>query len=416
VQLKRPGPLTTRVSIATDGTEGTRGFGGADNPAMSADGRFVAFDSQAGNLVVPNDGSSDDVFLRDRLTGTTTRISSAPDGSVGNLPSLSPTISADGRFIAFTSYARNLVASDTNLVPDVFIHDRLTSTTTRVSMAPGGQANGPSEDASMSSDGRFVAFTSDASNLVPGDTNQVRDAFVHDRTTGTTRRVSVASDGRQATNAAFDTSISADGRSVAWTSLAPELVAGDTNGVHDVFVHDLTASTTTRVSVGSARTQASAESSDAILSADGRLVAFASRAPNLVEGDTNGNEDVFVHDLVTATTARVSVGPGGQQGDKRSWQPTISPDGSVVGFASEATNLVEGDTNAYGDVFLHDRSTGATARVSLASDGSQGTVGWSRRPVISADGAHVAFVSGSRTLVVGDTNNEDDIFVRDLTG
>jgi Tol biopolymer transport system component len=294
--------------------------------------------------------------------------------------------------------------------------------TTRVSVATGGgQANSGSFDPSISADGRYVAFVSAATNLVSGDTNNFQDIFVHDRQTGQTTRVSVASDGTQANGHSYAPSISADGRYVAFASLASNLVSGDTNGAWDVFVHDRQTGETTRVSVASDGTQAIGFffGSSPSISADGRYVAFDSWATNLVSGDTNDKPDVFVHDRQTGQTTRVSVSSDGTQangGPGWSGNPSsISADGRYVAFHSYADNLVSGDTNSATDIFVHDRQTGVTTRVSIASDGTQAN-GFSASPSISADGRYVAFMSGATNLVSGDTNNDWDVFVHGREG
>ena len=163
------------------------------------------------------------------MPGNTTRVSVASDGTQSNNSSYNPSISANGRYVAFESEATNLVRGDTNNFRDIFVHDRQTGQTTRVSVASDGtQANGHSYDPSISADGRYVAFASLANNLVSGDTNDQQDIFVHDRQTGQTTRVSVASDGTQASGHSFNPSISADGRYVAFVSSASNLVGGDT--------------------------------------------------------------------------------------------------------------------------------------------------------------------------------------------
>jgi Tol biopolymer transport system component len=431
--------LTTLASVASDGTQGD---GPSFNSSVSADGRFVAFDSEADNLVAGDTNARGDVFVHDRQTGTTTRVSVASDGTQANEGSGLPAISADGRVVAFVSAATNLVAGDTNALVDVFVHDRLTGQTTRVNVASDGtQAGGVSPavggaDPSISADGRFVAFHSDASNLVPGDTNtcaslpnippgECPDVFVHDLQTGQTTRVSVASDGTQGDDQSFRAAISADGRFVAFVSSASNLVAGDSNGEVDVFVHDRQTGQTTRASVASDGTQANGASSGPAISADGRLVAFSSEASNLVPHDTNGRrspgrgEDVFVHDRQTGQTTRASVasGPGLQQGNGPSLAPSISADGRFVAFSSGATNLVPHDSNRIDDVFVHDRQTGATVRASVASDGTQATgiaglFDFSTDPSISADGHLVAFTSSATNLVPEDVNRVTDVFVR----
>src|SRR5213592_4033360 len=250
-------------------------------------------------------------------------------------------------------------------------------TTERVSVASGGttEGNDTSLGSALSADGRFVAFDSSATDLVAADTNGVSDVSVHDRQTGTTERVSVASHGAQGNGSsglvtfAFPPALSADGRFVAFVSAATNLVASDTNGATDVFVHDRQTGTTERVSVASDGTEGNAASAGATLSADGRFVAFHSAATNLVAGDTNATNDVFVHDRQTGITERVSVASDGTQGNKASSYPALSADGRFVAFDSDATNLVAGDTNGTTDVFVHDRQTGTTERVSVASGG-----------------------------------------------
>jgi len=411
--------VTERVSVASDGTQGNDW---SSPHSISADGRYVVFISGATNLVVGDTNESWDIFVHDRVIGETTRVSVASDGTEGNDTSGFgglTTISGDGRYVAFDSLATNLVVGDTNGYSDVFVHDRETGETTRVSVASDGtQGNGFSFCPSVSADGRYVAFESNATNLVEGGTNGYENIFVHDRVTELTTLVSVASDGTQGDYSSVIPSISADGRYVAFFSWATNLVAGDTNGFEDIFVHDRVTGKTTRVSVASDGTQGNSISSSPSISADGRYVAFDSVSTNRVVGDTNGSCDIFVHDRVTVETTRVSVASDGTEGNDSSglyMGTTISEDGRYVAFYSDASNLVLGDTNGYGDIFVHDRVTGDTTRVSVASDETQGD-GDSRCPSISADGRYVAFDSYASNLVVGDTNDTTDIFVRDREG
>jgi Tol biopolymer transport system component len=290
-------------------------------------------------------------------SGLTTRVSVDSAGTQANGESTVPTISANGRFVSFESVATNLVADDTSVMNDIFMHDLKTGETTRVSVnSEGGEGNGGSQLPKLSADGRSVVFISGATNLVAGDTNGFDDVFVHDRRTGTTTRVSVNSAGIQANNNSDDPTMSADGRFVAFNSAATNLVAGDTNGTLDAFVHDRRTGTTTRVSVDSAGTQANGDSFFPALSANGRFVAFVSGATNLVADDTSGMEDVFVHDRRTGTTTRVNVDSAGTQANGDSiGLPSLTADGRSVAFSSEATNLVAGDTNGALDIFVHDR-------------------------------------------------------------
>ena len=402
--------ITERVSVGSGGVQGNAESG---DPSISADGRFVAFVSSASNLVPGDTNRRADVFVRDRRTGTTRRVSLGAGGAQGNGDSSEPALSANGRFVAFYSEARNLVPGDTNGQADVFVRDRRTGTTRRVSLGSGGsQSNGASVQPALSADGRFVAFISDATNLVPGDTNGLTDVFVRDRQTGTTRRVSLGAGGAQGNWGSVEPAVSADGRFVAFTSLAANLVPGDTNGITaDVFVRDRQTGTTRRVSVGPGGVQSDGNSQFPALSADGRFVAFWSQATNLVPTDTNGTADVFVRDRQTGTTRRVNVGPGGVQANDISFYLALSADGRFVAFSSFATNLVPGDTNGSYDVFVRDRQKGTTRRVSLGPGGAQGNDS-SYDPAVSADGRFVAFSSDASNLVPGDTNGFTDVFVR----
>jgi|RhiMethySRZTD1v2_1073278.scaffolds.fasta_scaffold17610_2 Tol biopolymer transport system component len=401
---------TVRESVGSNG--GQANSFGAD-PAISADGRFVAFISGASNLVPGDTNGAIDVFVRDRQAGTTSRVSVPTGGGQANDFSDVPAISADGRFVAFISAASNLVPGDTNGVFDVFVRDRQAATTSRVSVASGGgPANGTSFNPSISADGRFVAFSSAASNLVAGDSNDSNDVFVFDRQTATTTMVSVRSNGGQANNGSSTPSISGDGGSVAFVSVASNLVSGDTNRMADVFVHDRQSGTTSRVSVSSDGHQAAKRRSDSpSISADGRFVAFVSLASNLVADDTFGKADVFVHDRQTGATSMVSLRTNGAQVDWPSLDPSISADGRYVAFRSGAAKLVAGDTNGKPDEFVHDRQTGTTSRVSVRTNGGQAN-GNSDVASISADGRFVAFDSFASNLVAGDTNGVSDVFVR----
>ena len=404
------GVTTRRVSVASNGDEAD---GPSSTAAVSADGRFVAFQSYATNLVPNDTNGTYDIFVHDRKTGRTRRISVSSSGAQGAAPSYYPSISADGRFVAFQSYATTLVPGDTNGFADIFVHDRKTGTTRRVSLrSNGNEATDESNTPKISADGRFVAFQSYAPNLVSGDTNDHPDVFVRDRATGRTTRVSVSSAGRQGNGESGHLSISADGRLVAFESGSSNLVGFDMNAAYDVFVHDRQTGKTRRVSVSSAGTEGDGGSYWPALSDDGRFVAFYADAPNLVKGDTNSFPDVFVHDLVTGKTSRVSVRSSGTQANEGSYDPWISGNGRFVGFSAEASNLVGGDTNNASDVFVRDRATSKTRRESVDSAGVESN-GDSFGPIISADGRFIVFESYGSNLVPDD-NIFSDVFVRGL--
>ncbi len=400
---------TTRVSVATDGTQGNSN---SDYSDISDDGASVAFESIATNLVPSDTNGVSDIFVQDS-TGTT-RVSVSSTGTQANDASYNPSISGDGQYVAFESDATNLVSDDTNGVADIFVHDQITGSTIRVSVSSSGtQADGTSYNPSISADGRYVAFTSEATNLVVDDTNGVADIFVHDLITGTTIRVSVSTSGTQANNASSDASISSDGRYVAFTSEATNLVSDDTNDMSDVFVHDNTTGTTIRVSISSSGTQGNDASIIPSVSADGRYVAFTSYASNLVSDDTNGVSDVFVHDQTTGNTIRVSVATGGAQANNASANSSINGNGRYVAFASNASNLVVGDTNGVADIFIHNLSAGTTIRISVATSGDQSNQ-WSNIPLISSSGQYTSFSSDATNLVANDTNNSTDVFVHEI--
>lgn len=354
-----------------------------------------------------------DVFRTDLTTGTTVRVSVDSAGVQGNGVSASSTISADGRFISYVSYATNLVAGDTNGVGDVFLFDTATGVTTRVSVDSGGaEGNGNSFDPSISADGRYIAYSSDASNLVAGDTNGAGDIFLFDTTTSTTTLISVDSGGTHGNRDSDGPAISGNGLFITYFSYSNNLVAGDTNGMGDVFLFNTVTATTTLVSVSSSGTQGDGASYYPKISADGTAITYYSAATNLVTGDTNGMWDVFLYTTTTAETARVSVDSVGAQGDNLSFNPAISGDGSVVTYRSDATTLVPGDTNGVRDVFRFDTATAQTTRVSVDSAGAESN-GASNDPSVSADGLRVAYESVASNLVAGDANGRGDIFLSD---
>jgi Tol biopolymer transport system component len=409
---------TTRVSVDSSGAEAN------DMTSMAwiaGDGRAVAFQSAATNLV-PNDANGIwDVFVHDRTTGVTDCVSVDPNGVPGDLgggdwslPPSPPSISADGRFVVFLSYSTNLVAGQKGKRGQLYVRDRATGTTDFVSVDDSGtQGNADSQFGTISADGQFVAFQSTSTNLVAGDTNQHMDVFVRDRAAGSTERISVGASGTQGDDDSSHPLLSADGTTVAFGSLATNLVANDTNGRSDAFVCDLATNTLERISVDPSGVEGDSDSIPSSISADGRYVAIWSLATNLVPGDTNGASDCFVRDRATGITERVSVDSSGGESDDDSFGPFLSADGRFVAFVSCATNLVPSDANGTWDVFVHDRTTGSTTRVNLGVAGAEAD-DWSDLPTISADGSVVSFVSAATNLVTGDSNSGSDAFTYDL--
>lgn len=404
-------PAVTRASVSSSNVQGNSW---SERPSISSDGRFVAFLSGASNLVVGDTNGYQDVFVRDLQNKKTTCVSVSSSGVMANSYSQVPSISASGRFVAFWSVASNLVAGDTNKEGDIFVHDRNTGQTTRISVSSSGEQanNASSPHLAISGNGRFVAFQSIATNLVDEDTNNIGDMFVHDRNTGQTTRVSISTGGDQANNYSHSPSFSHDGRYVAFQSFASNLVNEDDNGKGDIFVHDQQTGETTRVSVASGGVQANGASSDPFISGDGRYVAFVSDATNLVDNDDNNKVDIFVHDRQNGTTMRVSVDSSNAEANGNSSDPTISYDRRHVVFVSYASNLVDGDPNQKQDVFLYNLWWGETTRVSYGVDDVQAD-NLSYQSAISADGIYVAFSSKASNLVDGDTNGKADIFVHE---
>jgi Tol biopolymer transport system component len=404
----RNGP--SLISLAVDGRETD---GASFTPAISGDGRYVAFASAGSTLVQGDTNRAEDIFVFDRVERTTERVSLSSARGQGSGASFDPAISADGRHVAFTSAAPDLVPGDDNEEVDVFVRDRKRGTTVLVSVGPqGARGDGPSVAPSISADGRWVAFESDAGSLVADDGNNTGDVFVHDLRSGLTRLISVAGNGLQTESPSFGAAISADGRAVAFESFSSLLVADDTNGALDVFVADVATGDVDRVSLATGGGQANEHSYSPSISADGRIVAFASFASNVVGDDSNGLLDVFVHRRDQETTVRLSVGPDGADGDGLSFAPVLSGDGAVVVFSSEASNLVPEDSNRMRDVFVASTATGVVSRLSRPGAGSkaQGD-GPSLGPVLDASGLMVAFASFATNLVPGDTNGQSDVFM-----
>jgi Tol biopolymer transport system component len=403
------GPFTERVSLSSAEVEGNNI---SDYPSLSTDGRYVAFSSTATNLVAGDTNIKEDIFVRDRTAGNTERVSISNGEAQANGASYSPDISADGRFVVFESLAANLVSGDTNGMVDIFVRDRALGTTVRVSRSTGGtQANGNSEAPAISADGRYVVYSSDATNLVSGDTNAQPDIFLRDLVAGTTSRVSITDSEAQANGGSLFPSISADGRYVAFQSDATNFWGLDANGSADIYFRDRQAGNTGRVSVNNDGTMGNDGSWNPSISGDGQYIAFQSDATNLVDGDTGGHSDIFVHQLETGFTYRVSLNSSEVAGNGSSFFPKISANGRFIAFASVATNLVASDTNGTWDIFLRDRFDGTTSRQSISTGGVQGDDA-SGYCGISTDGRTVGITSDATNLVTGDGNDVTDVFAR----
>ncbi len=475
------------VSVSSSGEQGNDASGGTNAVSVSSDGNFVAFESEANNLVADDNNYTSDIFVRNRSNGTTERVSVNSDGdeSSAYAGSYNPSISANGNFVAFESWADNLVDDDTNFSLDIFVRNRSNGTTERVSVSSDEvEANGQSSKPSISANGNVVAFESDSDNLVADDTNFSLDIFVRNRSNGTTERVSVNSDGDESNSSSFNPSISSDGTKVAFLSDSSNLVPGDTNSAFDGFVHTVGGGTI-RVSVatGGAEHDGSYVASVKI-SPNGLFVSFIANADNLSPDDGGMSEDAFVHDIQNVVTERVSVGimnpdrnsPGNnytagvsnpsndgskiafvsyadnltsdpdtngvqdlfirtlsstpserntekveaydgyvsiEDGDGNTHMGKTSPDGRYVVFATAAGNLLPEDTNGLDDIYLYDRQDDILELISVKYDGSPIDGSYTHSPSVSADGRYVVYGSAANDIVSGDNDFMSDIFIRD---
>lgn len=383
---------------------------GAATAAVSDTGRYIVYAADH-DQAAP--GVPSGIFLRDTLAGTTELVSVAPDGTPANNSSSAPAITPDGRFVAFTTDADNLDPTDTNELDDIYLRDRVLNATTRISVTSAGEeVTAESREASISDDGRYVAFTSDSDDLDPNDGNGSEDGYVRDRATSKTRRVTVSNNGVETDSGAWDSVISGDGRFVAFTT-DTDLTITDENADDDVYVRNLVGSSTFRVSRPKGGDVGGGGGRNPSISRDGRYVAFQSPWTDLETTpmvDTNNTVDVFLRDTSANTTARVSVTDAGGVIAGMSFNPSISRDGLRIAFTSTG-NATSGDANgATADGYVRDRTLGRTLLVSTTFIGGQLPVE-SQFTLISGDGRYAVW----RTLgdfVSDDTNGLPDIYAR----
>ncbi len=406
--------MSVTLTRRSQGPTGQDFNGQSDFPELSADGLFVVFSTEATNGFLADNNGVPDIWRQNRDTAALERVSSTTAGQATDGASFSAVISGDGRYVAFTSLATNLTISDSNGFADVFRRDMDTGAVLLVSSAPDGlPANSVSFGPAISADGRYVAFLSAASNIVGDDTNLSVDVFLRDMVTAQTRRVNLAADATEASSGAISRpALSADGRYVAFDSAAANLTANDANSRDDVFVKDMQTGAIRRASEG-ANGEGMAGTLEGILrpaiSADGRYVVFATAAGNLVAGDSNGVADIFRKDLQTGALARVSVDGLGNQGNAESRDADISADGRYVTFTSLASNFASADTPLSADIFVKDMVTGTLLLVSRDAAGTP-AFGQSTSASISADGSTLAFASTASTITTPDSNFLQDVF------
>ena len=418
-----------RVSISATEQQGN---GPSFGSSISGDGRFVVFSSEATNLTGLPTNRVSQIYLRDRQSGFTElasvgALTAGGPRQIANGDARNARISEDGRFVAFWSSATNLVAGDTNNAGDVFRRDRRGSTIRISASTAGAGGDQASRRPSMSGDGNRIAFQSDATNLAAGDTNAVTDVFVRDVATSTLARISTAAGGAQANGSSELPWISRDGNFVTFTSEATNLVPGDTNAHSDVFLKNLLTGEIKMVSVDPEGNPGDANSTFAFPSDEGRFVAFVSRSTNLVDDDDNSSLDVFVRDMEAGETIRVSVNSDGEEGDADSGFSHASPgvdlefaipvrlsaDGRFVSFVSDATNLDDNDTNDLLDVFVRDLQTEETARISEGANGVEADADCDYL-AMSSSGKYVSFSTAATVFLDDDTNDLRDVYVTTL--
>jgi Tol biopolymer transport system component len=399
---------TTRVSVASNGEAN----GASRRPSMSRHGNFIAFESDGWSLVTFDGNGLPDVYGRSYPGGWPFLITFNSQGVAANGGSFAPSTSDNGSVVAFESVATDLVGGDSNAKRDIFCWN---GSLTRVSVSSlGVQANGDSRAACVSADGRFVAFVSDATNLVAGDTNGQPDVFVHDRSYGTTVIESVSSLRVASNGASSAPSLSADGRMIAFETLGSTLFLDDNNSARDIVLRDRVSGFTRRASSTWEGGASNGESREPTISEGGEFVAFASAGNNMVPGDGNSVSDAFMYDVGTGTSARFSTDGGAQRPSGDFYNASTSPTGRFVVFESSAGTLIPGDTNGSTDVFLRDRELGVSVIVSRSTGGGQ-VNGSSWDGCITSDGRHAAFTSNGSNLTPQGNYGPHHVYVHDRT-
>jgi subtilisin family serine protease/Tol biopolymer transport system component len=396
----------SRTSPGLSGNESSR------LPAISSDGRFVAFLSLATNLAANAGGTNGLVYLHDTATRSNMLVSRSTTGGLPNADCTDVRISGDGRFVVFVSDASNLTALDNNNASDVFLYDRNSGLLELISRSASAIGNADSGSPAVSADGRYVIFASDASNLVAGDNTGWRDVFVRDRQLSMTTRVSVSSGGIPANYISDLPNISGDGRYITFISGADNLVSEPYFPAFHLYQRDRINATTVRISKTSGNVPGDDDCGISAMSTDGRFVAFESYASNLLGGDTNNVQDIFLWDRVAGALARISHGNNGEQADQDCWVPFVTGNGRHVLFFSAASRLYAQDEDSFYNVFDYDRLTAKLSRLSHNHAGHT-AMDSSFFPVASAEGRFVAFDSWAWNLAPRDGNGSRDVFLLD---
>lgn len=423
---------------------GSVSYGESSEASINADGNYITFTSNGDNLVSNDANGCSDIFVYDVNSGKTMRVSVSSNGSESDSNSYESSISADGRYITFASYASNLVEGDSGYYSDIFVHDRNSGTTTRISVSSTGEeADGDSFAPSISGDGHYVVFLSKALNLVNTTlTSNYYDIhiFIHDMVSGTTESIPILNSSEFSYYG--QVSINSNGRYIVYKSgkgspvsaaLSMDPMSGDSYcdfqesevdplpDYDKVLVYDRITGTTENIGVSSSGEEANGDCYEPSISADGRYVTFSSFADNLVSGDNNQMSDIFIHDRLLDTTNRISVSSNGSETDYDSYSSSISPDGTHVTFASRAANLVSGDTNNCADIFVRDLISGITKRISISYNGEESNgesynygdrfTNSAFKPSLNNNGSLVAFSSYATNIVPFDDNGYSDVFL-----
>jgi Tol biopolymer transport system component len=412
--------VNERVDTDSGGNQSTGGVSDtATGPAISQDGRYVAFATGSSNLVSGDTNGVSDVFVKDRQTGAIVRANTSSTGAqmpgTGGLSS-GLQMSDNGRFVAFEAVHPGLVSGYSNTYKDIYVKDLQTGSIEIDSVSSAGSyGNANAAQFDLSADGRYLVFGSNASNLVANDTNGQPDIFVRDRLLNTTTLLSQAPGGTIANDGSLAPTISCDGAYVAFTSSASNLVSNDVNGAADVFLVDRVGGRTIDITFNGNATPNAANSRFPQLSCDGSTLLFYSAASNLVSNDTNGSIDIFTYDIYSGAMDRVNVSSSGTQSTRDAnadySSGALSYDGRYVVFSSYDASLASGDTNgATSDILIRDRRNGTTDILSKRT-ASTATTSTSFLPSISSSGKYAAYASDDTGLVSGDTNGNYDVFI-----
>ncbi|MFE4974866.1 hypothetical protein ACFRAR_22530 [Kitasatospora sp. NPDC056651] len=423
------------TELVSVGPDGAKSDGWSKTLGLSGDGRYALFMSEADNLVPGDTNGRRDLFVRDLWTRHTERVNLADDGTQPAESTSGGAISGDGRYVAFSTEASGVAPGEhPGRIANVYVRDLRTGRTELVTTGdPASDQSGRNSfDPVLSWDGRYVAFSSTRTDLVPGAAYRpwAWNDFVTDRRTGTTTLITVGADGSPANAGSGSVTISADGATIGFSSAATNLLAPDgpaapppspagtppglTAPRYDpYYVYDARAGRIRGASIDADGALRRLGDFGGTLSADGRYAVFTLNEPGGPPDGPGSHLELYVRDLRQGTVTKVSTPLPGTTTTRSSRNGVMGLDGRWVVFASDAENLVPGDTNGVADVFRHDLWTGRTERVSVAPDGSQ-TPGASSAPVVDATGSTVLFVSQDGTLTPGDTNGVQDVFVRRL--